>query len=107
MPRIVAGSGVITQINTFDILPGKQQALLELLQAAARHASEIDGWMSASLHMSLDEKKLVNYAQCRDHASWERSIAHLHEADFIKRNKEFGTAHPGLYQPVFTLERNG
>ena len=107
MPRIIANSGVITQINVFDAHPGRANDLIALLQEAARACSEVDGWMSASLHLSLDDQRVVNYAQCRDHAAWERVMARLRDGDFLARNKQLGTAHPGLYRPVFTLERDG
>ena len=107
MPRIIANSGVITQINVFDAHPGHAQDLIALLQDAARAASEVDGWMSASLHLSVDSDRVVNYAQCRDHDAWKLVMARLHQGEFLTRNKALGTAHPGLYRPVFTLERNG
>lgn len=107
MPRIIANSGVITQINVFDANPGREHDLITLLQHAARACSEVEGWMSASLHFSLDGKRVVNYAQCRDHDAWKRVMTRLHEGEFLARNKQLGTAHPGLYQPVFTLERDG
>lgn len=107
MPRIIANSGVITQINVFDANPGCEQDLLALLQDAACACSKVEGWMSASLHLALDGKRVVNYAQCRDHAAWEQVMERLKQGDFLARNKLLGTAHPGLYRPVFTLERDG
>jgi hypothetical protein len=105
MPTIVAGNGIVTQINVFTAVPGQQQALIELLIEAANWARPTPGWMSASLHRSLDGTRVVNYAQCRDMASWEAVMARLKEADFIERNKRLGTAAPGLYDVVYTLER--
>ena len=106
MPRIIANSGVITQVNVFDAHPGRANDLVTLLQDAARAASEVEGWMSASLHLSLEGDRVVNYAQCRDHDAWKRVMARLHQGEFLTRNKALGTAHPGLYCPVFTLERD-
>lgn len=107
MPRIIANSDVVTQINVFDANPGSEQDLLALLKDATRACSEVDGWMSASLHLSLDGKRVVNYAQCRNHAAWELVMERLKQSNFLARNKLLGTAHPGLYWPVFTLERDG
>lgn len=107
MPKIIANSGVITQINVFEAHPGRCHDLLALLQDAARACSEVEGWMSASLHLSVEGTRVVNYAQCRDHEAWERVMARLREGEFLTRNKELGIAHPGLYRPVFTLEKNG
>ena len=106
MPQIIANKGVITQINVFDAFPGKEEALVALLKEAATAASDVQGWLSASLHLSLEGQRIVNYAQCTDHAAWERVMARLVEGNFLARNKELGVAHPGLYEVIYTLDRN-
>lgn len=105
MPTIVAGNGIVTQINVFTAAPGQQQALIDLLIEAANWARPTPGWMSASLHRSLDGTRVVNYAQCQDMAAWEAVMARLKQAGFLERNKRLGTAAPGLYDVVYTLER--
>jgi len=103
MPTIQANTGVITQINIFTVPKGGQQALIDLLTEAARASSQIEGWISASLHRSLDETRVVNYAQARDREAMGRVFAMLETEGFIARNKALGDAHPGLYEVVFTL----
>jgi Antibiotic biosynthesis monooxygenase len=105
MPLIRAGAGIVTQINTFTVPEGGQQALIDLLTEAARFASEAPGWVSASLHRSRDGSRVVNYAQCEDIDSALLVIKRLREAGFLDRNSALGEAHPGLYDVVFTLER--
>jgi hypothetical protein len=105
MPTIIAGNGVITQVNVFTTTPDKQQPLIDLLIEAANWARPTPGWMSASLHRSLDGTRVVNYAQCSDIVSWQAVMERLKEGDFFARNKSFGTAAPGLYDVVYTLER--
>lgn len=105
MPTIVAGNGVVTQINVFTTTPERQQALVDLLIEAATSARETPGWISASLHRSLDGTRVVNYAQCADMASWQAVMERLKAGNFFERNKRLGTAAPGLYEVVFTLER--
>jgi hypothetical protein len=105
MPTIVAGNGVVTQINVFTTTPDRQQALIDLLIEAAAFAQSTPGWMSASLHRSLDGTRVVNYAQCRDMASQEAVMARLREGNFFERNKQLGTAAPGLYEVAYTLEK--
>jgi hypothetical protein len=104
MPTIQSDTGVITQINVFTVPKGGQQALINLLTEAARASSKIDGWMSASLHRSLDGGRVINYAQARDQDAMGRVFAMLQAKGFIKRNEALGTAHPGLYEVVFTLQ---
>lgn len=105
MPIIRANSGIITQINVFTVPDGGQEALLAYLGEAAKAASEVDGWLSASLHRSLDGTRVVNYAQSRDMDAAARVFHHLSAKGMIEGNRKYGEAHPGLYECVFTLEK--
>jgi len=105
MPRIRENEGVITQVNVFECLPENQAALIELLNDAAQAVSDIDGWISASIHRNAEGTRVVNYAQCRDMASWEQVMKRLWADGWIERNKALGTAHPGLYEVVVTIEK--
>ena len=106
MPVIQTNTPIITQINLFDVEIGKQWELINYLADAAAVAKEVDGWISASLHRSLDGSKVVNYAQSADAAAAERVIRHLMDHGLIQGNRSFGTAHPGLYEVAFTLMRD-
>ena len=54
MPKITAETGLVTQINVFDVHPGRQEQLIDHLAEAARSCRDhIPGWISASLHLSL------------------------------------------------------
>ena len=105
MPVIQASKGIVTQINVFTVEPGNQQALIDLLRESAEFASRIEGWISASIHRSLDGTRVVNYAQSRDMESSQRVIEALRTAGYLERNKLLGEAHPGLYEVVATLEQ--
>ncbi len=104
MPTIEANTGVITQINIFTVPEGGQHALIDLLVEAAQACSRVEGWMSASLHRSLDGTRVVNYAQARDQVAMRRVFEALEAGGFLERNKALGTAHPGVYEVAFTLE---
>jgi hypothetical protein len=105
MPIIKADSSIITQINVFTVPSGQQQELIEYLADAARVAREVDGWLSASLHRSIDGTRVVNYAQSSNLDAARRVFEHLNARGLIKGNKRYGDAHPGLYEVAFTLER--
>lgn len=57
---------VVTFINVFTVEPANQQRLVDLLAqatvASVRHAA---GFVSATLHRSLDGAKVTMYAQWR------------------------------------------
>lgn len=103
MTIIRADAGIITQINVFTVPAGGQQALLDHLVEAARACSAVDGWISANLHRSLDGTRVVNYAQARDRDAMARVFTLLETQGFLSRGAALGTAHPGLYDVVFTL----
>jgi len=105
MPIIRANTGVITQINVFTVACGQQQELIDYLAHAARVASEVDGWLSASLHRGVDGTRVVNYAQSADLDAARRVFEHLNAKGMIEGNRRYGEAHPGLYEVAFTLER--
>ncbi|MFA7415614.1 MAG: antibiotic biosynthesis monooxygenase [Rhizobium sp.] len=105
MPVIRANSGIITQINVFTVAEGGQQPLIDLLEESAEFASSIPGWMSASIHRSLDGTRVVNYAQSDSLEASQRIIERLRLEGFLERNRRLGQASPGLYEVVRTLER--
>ncbi len=105
MPNIKTNAGIITQINVFTVPVGGQQALIDNLREAVGYASTLPGWLSASLHKSLDGTRVVNYAQSDSMESALAIINKLRERGFLDRNKIYGEAHPGLYEVAFTLEK--
>ena len=104
MPKIEVREGAVTQVNVFTVLPENQQPLIDLLIESANAVRDIPGWLSASIHRSLDGTRVVNYAQCDSYAAWEAVMQKLREDGYLQRNKELGTASPGLYEVVYTLE---
>ena len=53
-------------------------------------ASRLPGWISASIHRSLDETRVVNYAQSKDLQSAQNIITALRGAGWLDRNKALG-----------------
>ncbi|MES2056754.1 MAG: antibiotic biosynthesis monooxygenase [Pseudomonadota bacterium] len=105
MTIIESGSGVLTQINLFTCRPENQQALIALLRESAAAVSDVDGWISASIHRGLEGDRVVNYAQSRDAAAQAAVMARLRAGGYLACNTALGTAHPGLYEVVATIGR--
>jgi hypothetical protein len=105
MSTIRAHQGIVTQVNVFTCAPQNQQALIDVLIESARSVCDIHGWLSASIHRSLDGRQVVNYAQCESMEAQERVFHALQRGGFLERNKALGEAHPCLYEIVFTLDR--
>jgi heme-degrading monooxygenase HmoA len=53
----------ITQITIVESAPDKQAAALALMEERARFMARQPGFVSISLHRSLDGKRIVNYVQ--------------------------------------------
>ena len=105
MPKIEVRAGAVTQVNVFTVAPEKQQALIDLLIESTNAVRDVPGWLSASIHRSLDGTRVVNYAQCENFQAWEAVMVKLREGGYLERNKELGVTSPGLYEVAYTLEK--
>src|ERR1700716_597485 len=66
MTTISTKSSVITLINVFTVEPANQRRLIELLTEATEVSVRWEpGFLSASLHRSIDGTKVTMYAQWR------------------------------------------
>jgi antibiotic biosynthesis monooxygenase (ABM) superfamily enzyme len=79
--------------------------LIDFLIQAATFASTTPGWISASVHRSIDGTRVVNYAQSDSLESAKAIVDRLRTEGWLDRNKALGEAHPGLYEVAFTLEQ--
>jgi quinol monooxygenase YgiN len=62
----------LTLVNVFTVAPEQQQKLADhLLEATEKTMSQIPGFVSATIHKSLDGKRVVNYAQWDSQESFE------------------------------------
>jgi 2'-5' RNA ligase len=61
-------AGIFTLINTFHVAPDRQDAVVNSLRRfTEQHARFLAGFVGASVHASLDGRRVVNYVQ------WERA----------------------------------
>src|SRR5260370_6353086 len=63
MPRIEKDHQAVTQITFIEVEPDKQQEALSLMTERARFMARQPGFISISLHRSLDRRRIVNYVQ--------------------------------------------
>lgn len=63
MPHIQKDHQPVTQITVVDSEPGKQVEALSLMTERAQFMSRQPGFISISLHRSLDGRRIVNYVQ--------------------------------------------
>ena len=63
MPHIQTGNQMVTQITVIEAEPEKQNEALSLMAERARFMARQPGFVSISLHRSLDGRRIVNYVQ--------------------------------------------
>jgi quinol monooxygenase YgiN len=83
MPHISKDQPFITMINTFVVEPENQKRLVEMLVEATKTVmSKQPGFVSATIHASVDGTRAVTYAQweSQDHfeAMLENPVVHPH-----------------------------
>src|SRR5438105_3089461 len=86
MARIQTGSQIVTQITIVEAEPAKQKEALSLMAERARFMARQPGFVSITLHRSLDGKRIVNYIQWQSRELLE--AAHR-SPEFRKEWREF------------------
>lgn len=66
MPNILPGNKLVTQITFIESEPEKQAEALLLMHERARFMARQPGFVSISLHRSLDGRRIVNYIQWKN-----------------------------------------
>jgi heme-degrading monooxygenase HmoA len=63
MPQIQTRQQPVTQITIIESEPGRQKEALSLMAERAQFMARQPGFISISLHRSLDGRRIVNYIQ--------------------------------------------
>jgi len=103
MTTISPNRKLVTLINVFTVEPGNQQGLLELLaratETSVRHAP---GFISASLHRSLDGTKVTMYAQWRSVEDYQAMRENPAPLPYFQQALAIAKFDPGMYEVVET-----
>jgi quinol monooxygenase YgiN len=105
MAQIQADNQTVTQITVVEAEPEKQEEALSLMAARARFMSRQPGFVSISLHRSLDGRRIVNYVQWQNRELLQQ--AHR-SPDFRKAWRQFDDLtdqiDPHLYEVTEVME---
>ncbi len=105
MPELRPRGDYVTQITTAEAEDGRQDELLRLMTERARFMATQPGFLSISLHRSLDGRRVVNDVQW---ASREQLIAAHHTPEFRAQWPQVGRAaeeiEPALYEVAHVEE---
>src|SRR5437879_9441974 len=101
MKQLSDKSSNIILINVFTVDPSKQQRLVDLLTRATDSAvSRAPGFMSATLHRSIDGTKVTMYAQWRSAEDYQAMRQDPGPLPFLQEALTFATFEPGIYEIV-------
>jgi quinol monooxygenase YgiN len=101
MPTISKDDQLLTLINVFTVDPVNQDKLLELLiratQSSVRH---VKGFVSASLHRSVDGAKVAMYAQWRSVEDYQAMRSNPATSPYMEQALALARFEPGMYEVV-------
>ena len=104
MNRTPGRSDIVTLINVFTVEPANQQRLLDLLARAT------DGWVirapgfiSSTLHRSIDGTKVTMYAQWRSVEDYQAMRQDPGPLPFLEEALTIAKFEPGMYEAVRTF----
>ena len=97
-------NGPVVLINVFTVDTARQAQLVELLaratESSVRHAS---GFISATLHRSLDGTKVTMYAVWKSHDAYQAMRRDPGPLPYLQQALEIATFEPGMYEVVETF----
>ena len=93
MTTLDPGANHLVLINTFTVHPTRADELVELLASATEEVMRhLPGFISANLHVSLDHRHVVNYAQWRSREDFDamqrdpQAQAHMKKAGALAQS---------------------
>jgi quinol monooxygenase YgiN len=103
MTTISKDSNLVTLINVFTGAPDHQQEVVDLLaratETSVRHAP---GFISSSLHRSIDGTKVVMYAQWRSVEDYQAMRENPAPLPYLEQALALARFEPGMYEVVET-----
>ncbi len=95
---------MITLINVFVVEPSDQKRLLDLLtQATDEFVSKAPGFVTSTLHRSLDGTKVTMYAQWASIEAYEAMRQDPAPRPFLEAALNIARFEPGMYEIVRTF----
>jgi len=91
----------VVLINVFTVEPDNQGRLIELWQRATDVAiGHVPGFVSATIHRSLDGTKVVNYAQWDSREAFDAMLRNPEVGGYLRELAEISTPAPVLCEVV-------
>ena len=98
-------NAVFTLINTFSTVPEDALKIVDSLRRFSNEsASTMEGFVGASVHVSLDKTRVVNYVQWKNEACFKRMLSDSRSVAHMREVRSFATAvDPVVYTVAFVI----
>ncbi len=94
-----------TLINVFTVTPEKQQELVDsLVDTLNGWVKDLPGFVSASIHKSLDGTRVVNYAQWKNKETFDAMMSNSTVTPRRNLSASIGQTEPHFYTVAFVSE---
>jgi quinol monooxygenase YgiN len=104
MSQTSDNSSIVTLINVFTVDPANQQRLVDLLiRVTDSLVNSAQGFISSTLHRSVDGTKVVMYAQWRSAEDYQAMRHNPGPRPFFEEALAFAKFDPGMYEIVRTF----
>lgn len=104
MTTIDVKNNYFTLINVFTVAPSNQQKLIELLTLATEETvSNVAGFISSSLHKSIDGTKVTMYAQWKSYTHYQNMRNNPLASPYLEEALQIASFDPGMYDVVRTF----
>jgi quinol monooxygenase YgiN len=111
MVEIRQGDGRVTMINVFSVEPRDCETLVAILTEGIRRVtSKQPGFVSSTIHASLDGTRVVNYAQWESRAAYDQLFENAEMVLFMEDLKErlrFARADASAYEVRIVIGKTG
>jgi len=104
MTTISKDSDFLTLINVFTVDPINQQKLIDLLTLATESSvRKVTGFISSSLHRSIDGTKVTMYAQWKSIEDYQNMRNNSTASPYLVEALKIAKFDPGMYEVVETF----
>ena len=104
MTTISKEANFLTLINVFTVEPINQQKLVDLLTLATESTvRKAAGFVSSSLHRSIDGTKVTMYAQWKSIEDYQNMRNNSTASPYLEEALKLGKFDPGMYEVVETF----
>jgi quinol monooxygenase YgiN len=105
MPTISKDDDCVTLINVFTVEPSNQKKLIQLLiEATETSVRNVQGFISASFHRSLDGTKVTAYAQWRSAECYQAMRKNSVALPYMEQALALATFDSGMYEVAATFD---